>query len=214
LWWWGAGWGRWGGAPRAAGGALRGRKLWRARVMSPVVARLVADGQRVVACAADDAVEALVRAGIGERPAGAEGLCTAVAIDAGSLAGWTALREAMARLIKTGGWKVREVAVGSLHYPDSPVADRLAISQASFGELTPLVDVGQMASGWLTRGRVLVLSAEHPTLQHLRAVAGAEPELAAYLTLKAFFLHGELGLAEDARLATAAAEARWRRMTI
>ena len=119
----------------------------------------------------------------------------------------------MARLIKAAGWKVREVAVGSLNYPDSPVADRLAISQAEFGELTPLADAGQLASGWLTRGRVLVLSAEHPTLLHLRAVAGREPELAAYLAIKAFFLHGELGLAVDARLATSAAEARWRRTT-
>lgn len=201
------------GAPPAALAALRGRKLWRARVMSPVVERLVASGQRVVACAADDDVEALVSAGVGARPTGTEGLCTAVAIDAAALAGWAALREAMARLIKAAGWKVREVAVGSLNYPDSSVADRLAISQAEFGELTPLADAGQLASGWLTRGRVLVLSAEHPTLLHLRAVAGREPELAAYLAIKAFFLHGELGLAVDARLATSAAEARWRRTT-
>jgi molecular chaperone HtpG len=201
------------GEPPAAPGELRarGRKLWRARVMSPVVERLVAQGQRVVACAAGDEVEGLVFAAVGERPAGTEGLCTAVAIDAGSLAGWAALREAMARLIKAAGWKVREVAVGSLNYADSPVADRLAISQAEFGELTPVAEAGELASGWLTRARVLVLSAEHPTLLHLRAVAGREPELAAYLAIKAFFLHGELGLAVDARLATAAAEARWRR---
>jgi len=194
-------------------GRARGRPLWRARRMSPVVARLVAQGQPVIACAADDEVEALVRAGTGERPTGTEGLCTALAIEAAALAGWTALREAMARLIRAMGWKVREVTVGALNYPDSPVAGHLAISQAEFGELTPVAEVGQMASGWLTRGRVLVLAAEHPTLQHLRAVAGREPELAAYLALKAFFLHGELELAVDARLATAAAEARWRRTT-
>jgi molecular chaperone HtpG len=56
-----------------------------------------------------------------------------------------------------------------------------------------------------------VLAAEHPTLVQLRAVAGREPELAAYLALKAFFLHGELGSRTDAELATLAAEARWRR---
>ncbi len=181
--------------------------------MSPVVERLVAEGQRVIACAGDDEVEALVNAGVGERPVGIEGLCTAVAIDAAAVAGWAALREAMARLIKAAGWKVREVAVGSLNYADSVVADRLAISQASFGEVTPVAEVGLMVSGWLTSARVLVLSAEHPTLLHLRAVAEREPELAAYLAIKAFFLHGELGLATDARLATAAAEARWRRMS-
>ena len=203
------------GGPPVSLGELRGRprgsKLWRARVMSPVVERLVAEGQRVVACAGDDEVEALVIAGVGERPVGIEGFCTAVAIDAAAVAGWAALREAMARLIKAAGWKVREVAVGSLNYADSVVADRLAISQASFGEVTPVAEVGLMVSGWLTSARVLVLSAEHPTLLHLRAVAEREPELAAYLAIKAFFLHGELGLATDARLATAAAEARWRR---
>jgi hypothetical protein len=45
---------------------------------------------------------------------------------------------------------------------------------------------------------------------HLRAVAEREPELAAYLALKAFFLHGELG-SRRTRAGDAAAEARWRR---
>jgi hypothetical protein len=62
----------------------------------------------VVACAAGDAVEALVVAGT-RRAAdrGTEGLCTAVAIDEEALAGWAALREALAQLLKAGGWKVR-----------------------------------------------------------------------------------------------------------
>jgi hypothetical protein len=100
--------------------------------MSPVVERLVASG------AAGGGVRGGGRGGgaggrgrSGERPAGTEGLCTAVAIDAAALAGWAALREAMARLIKAAGWKVREVAVGSLNYADDRrCADRLAISQA------------------------------------------------------------------------------------
>lgn len=200
------------GRPAASLAELRGGKLWRASRMSPVVEKLLADRQRVVACVAGDAVEAFVAAGLGERPVGTEGLCTALPIADAALAEWGALREALARLLKAGGWKVREVMVGSLDYLDSTVAGRLAISQAKFGELTPLADVDQMASGWLTGGRVLVLAAEHPTLLHLREVAGREPELAAYLALKAFFLHGAVGSVSDAKLASTAAEARWRRL--
>jgi len=199
------------GRPAASLAELRGGKLWRASRMSPVVEKLLADRQRVVACAAGDAVEGFVAAGLGERPAGIEGQCTALPIADAALAEWGALREALAKLIKAGGWKVREVMLGSLDYLDSTVKGRLAISQAKFGELTPLADVDQMASGWLTGGRVLVLAAEHPTLLHLRVVAGREPELAAYLALKAFFLHGAVGSVSDAKLATTAAEARWRR---
>jgi len=200
-----------GGRP-ASLAELRGGALWRATRMSPVVEKLLADRQRVIACEAGDGVEAFVRVGLGVTPQATRGLCTALAIPAEAQAGWVPLREALAALIKAGGWKVREVVVGSLDYVDSAVRGRPAISQAKFGELTPLADIGQMASGWLTTGRVLVLAAEHPTLQHLCVVARREPELAAYLALKAFFLHGEVGSASDAKLATTAAEARWRRM--
>ncbi len=199
-----------GGPPMALAG-LRGGPLWRASRMSPVVERLLADRQRVVACAAGDAGEEFVAAGIGVRPQGIEGLATAVAVSEAARAGWSALCEALAQLLKAGGWKVREVTVGSLDYVDSTVRGRVAISQGKFGELTPLVEVAQMASGWLMSRRTLVLAAEHPTLVHLRAVAEREPELAAYLALKAFFLHGEVGSVSDAKLATTAAQARWRR---
>ena len=198
------------GGPPASLASLRGHKLWRATRMSPVVEKLLADRQRVVACAAGDAVEAFVVAGLGERLADSAGLCTAVAIPEEALAGWSALREALAQILKAGGWKMR-VAVGSLDHVDSPVRGRSAISQAKFGELTPLADIDQMASGWLASERVLVLAAEHTVMQHLRVVAEREPELAAYLALKLFFLHGEVGAASDAALATAAAQARWRR---
>jgi hypothetical protein len=74
-----------------------------------------------------------------------------------------------------------------------------------------VAEIGALATGWLASGRSLVLSAEHPTLRDLKAVARKEPELAAYLAVKSFFLHGELAPELDAELATLAAEARWRR---
>ena len=54
------------GRPAASLAELRGGKLWRASRMSPVVEKLLADRQRVVACAAGDAVEEFVAAGLGE----------------------------------------------------------------------------------------------------------------------------------------------------
>lgn len=203
-----------GGPPRslaALRGRRRGTRVYRARVASPVCARLAAEGHVVVACGADDGVHALVHAALREPPQAVDGLCTAVAVDDAQARAWRPLQAALAGLLKAGKWKVSTVAVGHLAYPDSPVADRVAISQAVFGELTPVADIGELASGWLASGRALVLSVDHPTLVALRAVAEREPELAAYLALKSFFLHGELTPERDAELATLAAEARWRR---
>jgi len=189
----------------------RGRLVLGATAMSPVVQAMLADKHYVVACSSHDVIDSLVYTAIAEWSTPITNWCTALAVDAAEAAAWAPLCAAMAALLKTTGWKVREVTVGRFDYPESAIANRVAITQAKFGECTPLAEVGQMASGWLASGRVLVLSARHPTLLHLRAVAASEPELAAYLAIKSFFLHGELRSTIDAALASAAAEARWRR---
>jgi molecular chaperone HtpG len=204
------------GGPPASIAELRGRgrarELYRSPVMSPVVERLLAAGHRVIACDEGDSVEELVAAALGVRPTAVASLCTALPLNSVEAEAWEPLRAALAGLVKAHGkWKIREVAVGRLAYPGSPVAERAAITQAKLGELTAVAEIGTLASGWLASGRALVLSADHPTLGHLRAVARREPELAAYLALKSFFLHGELTAELDAELASAAAEARWRR---
>jgi hypothetical protein len=58
---------------------------------------------------------------------------------------------------------------------------------------------------------VLVVNADHPTVAHLLGLGAAEPELAAYLLLKLFFLRTELDPKRDNQLASFAAEARWLR---
>lgn len=203
------------GAPPCSLAELRGRarasKVYRAGQMSPVVARLVEAGHRVVACDDDDPLVDLLAAVLGERPLAVDALCTALPLAPSDMSPWTALRDALAALLAARKYKVEAVAVGRLAYPGSPVAARIAITQARLGELTPVDEIGALASGWLTSGRVLVLSADHPTLHDLCRVAAREPELAAYLTLKSFFLHGELAPEQDAELASTAAEARWRR---
>jgi hypothetical protein len=203
------------GGPPQSPAALRGRttRLWRARAPSPVVERLLAEGNAVVACAANDAIEGLIHAALGVRPQATASVCTAVPLAPAEAEAWAPLCTALAALLKSSRWKVREVIVGRFDDPESAIRGRTAITQSRVGELTPVAEIDQMASGWLTSGRTLVLSATHPTLVDLRTVARHEPELAAYLALKSFFLHGELSAAVDAELAALAAEARWRRTT-
>jgi hypothetical protein len=203
-------------APPASLADLRARprasKLYRCQQMSPVVERLRAEGHQVIDCGEKDVVDDLLGAALRERPVPVASLCSFVPLAAHEdPREWAPLLDALAVLLKAK-WKVSELTVGHLAYPGSPVAEHVAISQARVGELTALADIGELASGWLASGRALVLNADHPTLRNLRSVAVHEPELAAYLALKSFFLHGELSPELDAELSTLAAEARWRRM--
>lgn len=191
----------------------RGARLWQAQVDSPLVERLRAEGHRVIACMPGDAVEALVSAACGEQAREVATLCMPVPLGAHEpAADWQPLLDALRGLIGRR-FKVSELALAHLGYPGSSVADRLMISQARFGALDELAEVGRLSSGWLASGRVLVLDVDHPTARHAQAIArSGEPELAAYLVLKAFLLHeGELAAGLDDELASAAAEARWRR---
>ncbi|MDC0723130.1 ATP-binding protein [Nannocystis bainbridge] len=204
------------GGPPLSMQALREQAVLRAvmcaTAMSPVVAALQADRHVVIACTPRDAIATLVRTATGAWAAPVTQLCTALPLAPAEAEAWEPLCAGLAALLKASGRKIRVVTVGRFDYAESAIAERVAITQARFGELTKVEDVGLMASGWLASGRVVVLSALHPTLLHLRAVATREPELAAYLAIKSFFLHGELSAAVDAELASKAAEARWRRM--
>ncbi|WAS99331.1 ATP-binding protein [Nannocystis punicea] len=204
------------GGPPVAMKTLReqatSRPVLCATAMSPLVAAMRADKHFVIACAPRDAIDTLVYTATAAWATPITRWCTALPLASEEASAWAPLCAALAALLKARGWKVREVTVGRFDYPESAIAERVAITQARFGECTKTADVGLLASGWLASGRVLVLSALHPTLLHLRAVARREPELAAYLAIKSFFLHGELSSTVDAELASAAAEARWRRM--
>lgn len=204
------------GGPPVAMKTLRdqatARPVLRATAMSPLIEAMRADKHFVIACAARDAIDTLVYTATAAWATPISQWCTALPLAPEEARSWAPLCAATAALLKTRGWKVREVTVGRFDYPESAIAERVAITQGRFGEVTKVEDIGLMASGWLASGRVLVLSALHPTLLHLRTVARREPELAAYLAIKSFFLHGELSSTVDAELASAAAEARWRRM--
>jgi hypothetical protein len=89
----------------------------------------------------------------------------------------------------------------------------VAITQRHPGELTPLEDVRTLATSIFSRRRELVLNAGHPALARLVVLAPREPELAAYLAAKLFYLGHELDAVTDAELALRAMEARCRRRT-
>jgi molecular chaperone HtpG len=101
---------------------------------------------------------------------------------------WQVLIRAVALLLEDWGAKIGAVQLGHLDYPDSRVSDRIAITQAEFGEATPLADVGALGTGMFASRRVVVLNADHPTIRTLATLAQGEPELAAYLAVKALLL--------------------------
>lgn len=102
---------------------------------------------------------------------------------------WQILATHVAGLLAGWGAKLGGVRLGHLDYQDSPVTERVAITQAEFGEATRLADTGELGTGLFASRRVLVLNADHPTIRTIAALAQTEPELAAYLAVKAFFLN-------------------------
>jgi hypothetical protein len=138
-------------------------------------------------------------------------LCTALAATPIERDRWQRLREATLAQLRELGHELPGLELGHLAYPESAVADHVAITQTRFGELTEIEEVGKLSGGWFGRRRVLVVNADHPTVAHLLMLGEAEPELAAYLLLKLFFLRTELDGVRDNSMASFAAEARWLR---
>lgn len=188
-----------------------GKRCWSATAASPVTAALIERGDTVLMYGINGAL-ARIALHVCERfPPPVTLLCTAVAVGQIERARWQPLREATLAQLRKLGLEVSDLALGHLAYPESAVADHVAITQAEFGELTEIEEVGKLASGWFGRKRVLVVNADHPTVAHLLGLGASEPELAAYLLLKLFFLRTELDPARDNQLASFAAEARWLR---
>jgi molecular chaperone HtpG len=119
---------------------------------------------------------------------------------------WQVLASAVALLLDDWGAKLGGVRLGHLDYPHSSVSSRVALTQAEFGEATPLVEAGLLGTGLFASRRVVVLNADHPTIRTLAALAQSEPELAAYLAVKAFLLAGEVQVRGEKQLDAEVAE--------
>ena len=177
-----------------------------------VTAALIERGDTVLLVPADSfLVLAIGHVCGGSHPPRVTSVCTAVAATEVERMRWQPLREATLGQLRELGLTLSDLALGHLAYPESAVADHVAITQAELGELTRVEEISQLASGWFARKRVLVVNADHPTVVHLLELGVAEPELAAFLLLKLFFLRTELDPARDNQLASFAAEARWLR---
>ena len=138
--------------------------------------------------------------------------CTAMpARDPEEATRWRTLSTHVAALLEGWGAKLGGVALGHLDYAHSAVADRVAITQAEFGELTPVEDAGELGTRLFSSRRIVVLNADHPTIKTLGELAMREPEMAAYLAVKAFFLGNRLDAEVDETLVGLTHERRARR---
>lgn len=124
---------------------------------------------------------------------------------------WQRLRTSTESLLLETGSKVASVELGHFAYTGSGIAGRVAITQSCVGEVTPMSEIHDLSSGWFTRDRTLVVNADHPTVSRLITLAQTEPELAAMMLIKLFFLGHRLDPQIDGTLAHAAMEKRWRR---
>ncbi|MEM7357141.1 MAG: hypothetical protein AAF657_40375, partial [Acidobacteriota bacterium] len=192
----------------AAGGAGR---LFTAAVVTPVVEALARRGDRVVACAKGDGVHRLLTILVEKPPEANEAFCLPLPLE------WPGpshrvLAAGIHRSLEASGAKVAEVRFGHLGYEGSAVADRVALVQRTFGELTPIGDVHDLPTQLLARRRQVVINADHPTVERLLQLVPREPELAAYVAVKLLYLRGHLTPELDTRLVTAAVERRWKRL--
>jgi hypothetical protein len=105
---------------------------------------------------------------------------------------WQVLASAVALLLEDWGAKLGGVHLGHFDYPHSSVSKRVALTQSDLGEATPLEEAGTLGTGMFASRRVVVLNADHSTIRTLITLAQSEPELAAYLAVKAFLLAGDV----------------------
>jgi len=126
---------------------------------------------------------------------------------------WNPLLRAVADLVKRHGGKLSGVVVGHFDYPESGIANRVAVTQHALGEMSPVEDLQKLGTSLFSRRRMLVLNADHGAVIRCMELAQHEPEFSAYVLVKLFFLGAQLDPKVDAALAQHAMERRCRRST-
>ncbi len=179
---------------------------------SPLVDQLEATGAVVIGCAHRSPAYGALREICGNRPQRANAsFCTALPTSELSSRAFAPLAPRLRRLLGAAGVRTGAIRLAHLAYPGSSVAGRVAISQRRFGELTEINRAGALATSIFQRRRLFVVNADHPALADLLRLAGREPELAAYVVAKLFFLSLDLSPELDATLAARAVQSRCRR---
>jgi hypothetical protein len=183
-----------------------------ARIRSLLTDELERDGKLIALCPPRSMPERMLRALLDAEPVQVNrAFCTAPIPRQDPDPAREALRRALSRLLDAHGARVKGVAIAGLAYPDSAVAQRVAITQREIGEVTPLDEVGDLPSSFFSGRRFVVLNADHPTVKRLVALAEHEPELAAYVAAKLFHLRSELRAEVDGELAAIAWKQRCKR---
>ena len=190
-----------------------GKRCWAASGLSPVSAALLADGAAVLVYPPRSRLGDAIERACKRRPQHVSSLCTALACTSVEATRWQPLHDATLALLAKLGISAGSLRLGHVDVPGADESDYVAITQTKFGELTPLTEVGKLSSGWFGGKRIIVVNADHPTVELLLVMAEQEPELAAYLLLELFFLRTELDARRDDNMASFAAEARWQRRT-
>jgi hypothetical protein len=169
---------------------------------SPLTQLLEREGATVVLLPSDSVSGPALLDAIAPRVAKLEDWCTALPPrNSDEAVRWQVLATGVAQLLDAWGAKLGGVRLGHLDYAGSSVADRVAITQSEFGEATLVADAAELGTGLLSSRRVVVLNADHPSIRTIAGLAQSEPELAAYLAVKAFFLGTRLDAQIDEALA-------------
>ena len=186
-------------------------RLFTAAVATPVVEALARRGDLVVACEKGDGVHRLLEILGGETPEANAAFCLPLPLESPGPS-HRVLADGIQESLAKSGAKISAVRFGHLGYEGSAAADRVALVQRTFGELTPIGDAHDLPTELLSRRRVVVVNVDHPTVERLLQLAPREPELAAYVAVKLLYLRGRMTPELDTRLATAAVERRWKRL--
>jgi len=123
------------------------------------------------------------------------------------------LMAATRSLLRAQGLKVGDIGVGRFDYPESGIAQHVAVALPELGAVAESAKVVTLGRGFLSRTRAVAINLAHPTVQGLLALAQAEPEFSAYVLVKQFMLGHHLDPELDTGMLGTSVEARCRRLT-
>lgn len=187
---------------RAMSKRHRGRQILTTAERSPLSDALEADGRTVVVARCPGVialVRAVARNNIAIGPT-EDHWCVALeprqpTCDA------RALLKATTALLRRCGSRTSGTVLGQLH--GHPTDGRVAMAVSELGEAIPRSAATLLGTSWLHRRRAVVIDASHSLVVELATLASREPELAAHLLVKSFWLGTRLDVALDARLSEA-----------
>jgi hypothetical protein len=120
---------------------------------------------------------------------------------------------ALESILAATGANVRAVSVGHFRWPGSQIKRLIAVSLRQRERPPKLDELGRLGHGLFSRERELVLNADHSLVKEALIASQREPEIAAYLIIKAFRLSFEdLSYKHDNARISAAWELRCRRL--